>query len=221
MNPEPHRRWRELLGSFALGNLTPEERAAVEEHLEGCADCRAEAEELVRVAALLPAARVDRIDDHPAPPGDLEDRVMAHVRRARFTERRRRRWGLGAGLGVAAALVTLFAVVVLQPGDQPPPSGPEQVAFLSLPPGAEATAQLLSRQAETEIQIKVRRMPPGEYVVAMERADGTAVEGESFHAPSGSWSGRREVALSRDEAVAVTLTQVGGETVVTAPLPPV
>jgi hypothetical protein len=220
MNPEPHRQWRELLGSLALGNLTPGERAALEEHLEGCADCRAEAAELAGVATLLQAVSVDRIADRPPPPADLEDRVLAHVRGVQFAERRRR-WRFGAAAGVAAAVVSLLAVVVLRPGEPPAPTGPEEVAFQSLPPGAEATAELTSRTVETEIRIKVRHMPPGEYVVSMERADGTSVEGESFQAPSGSWSGRREVALPRDEAVAVTLTQVGGQTVVTAPLPAV
>ncbi|HET6770254.1 MAG TPA: zf-HC2 domain-containing protein [Actinomycetota bacterium] len=221
MNPEPHRQWRELLGSFALGNLTSEERAALEEHLEGCAECRSEAAELAQVAALLPAASVDMIEDQPTPPVDLEDRVLSHVRGVQFTERRRRRWRLGAVAGVAAAVVSVFAVVVLRPGEPPAPTGPEQVAFQSLPPGAEVTAELTSHRAATEIKIKVRRMPPGEYVVSMERADGTVVEGDSFQAPSGSWSGRRELAVPRDEAVAVTLTQVGGSTEVRAPLPPV
>lgn len=221
MSADPHRHWRELIGAYVLGTLSAQERAALDEHLEGCADCRAEVTELTRVAAFLPAALVDRIEEHPVPPVDLEERVLFAVRQAHSTERRRGRWRLGAGLAVAAALVSIFAVVFLRMDGSPPPAGPVQVAFQSLPPGAEATAELTSGPAETEIRIKVRRMPPGEYVVSMERADGTAVEGESFQAPSGSWSGRREVALSRDEAVAVTLTQVGGNTEVTAPLPPV
>jgi anti-sigma factor RsiW len=220
MNPEPHRQWRELLGSFALGNLTPEDRAALEEHLEGCSECRAEAAEVARVVALLPAADVDRIADRASPPGDLEQRVLSNIREARLKQRRGGRWRIGAGLGVAAALVTIFAVVLFRPADTPPPTGPEEVTFQALPPGAEATAVLTSVPQATEIKIKVRSMPPGEYVVGMERADGTVVEGESFQAPSGSWSGRREVAVSRDEAVAVTLTEVGGGTEVRAPLPP-
>jgi Putative zinc-finger len=221
MNPEPHRKWRELLGSFALGQLTSEDRAALEEHLEGCEECRAEAAEMAEVAALLPAAEVGRIHERILPPADLGERVVSRVNAARFSERRRGGWRAAIGLGVAAALLSIFAVIVLRPSDTPPPSGPEQVTFQALPPGAEATAELTAGAEVTEIKIKVRRMPPGEYVVSMERSDGSAVEGESFQAPSGSWSGRREVALARHEAVAVSLTQVGGETVITAPLEPV
>jgi anti-sigma factor RsiW len=222
MNPEPHRKWRELLGALALGRLTEEDRAALDEHLEGCDECRAEAAEVARVVALLPAAEVGRINERTAPPDGLEDRVVSHVLATRLRERRRGGWRLAAGLGVAAALLSIFAVIVLRPSGEPPtPPGPEQVTFQALPPGAEATAELTPGAQVTEIKIRVRRMPPGDYVVAMERADGTAVEADSFSAPSGSWSGKREVALPRGEAVVLTLTQVEGETVVTAPLPPV
>lgn len=221
MSPEPHRQWRELLGSHALGTLSREDRAALEEHLEGCADCRAEAAELARVVALLPAAQVDRVEERPVPSDDLEDRILSQVRKGQVAERRGSRWRVAAGLGVAAAVVSVFAIMLFRPGEPPPPSGPELVAFQEVPSGAEVTAELTSHQAATEIKIKVRRMPPGEYVVSMERADGTVVEGDSFQAPSGSWSGKRELAVSRDEVVAVTLTEVGGGTEVRAPLPPV
>ena len=52
---EAHRELREQLGVFALGHGDAEERATVRSHLDGCAACRAELEELAKVVALLAA----------------------------------------------------------------------------------------------------------------------------------------------------------------------
>ena len=42
MKAESCREWRESLGAYALGHLPAEERAGLEAHLDGCAECRAE-----------------------------------------------------------------------------------------------------------------------------------------------------------------------------------
>ena len=52
---ESHRELREQLGVFALGHGDAEERATVGSHLDGCAACRAELEELAKVVTLLAA----------------------------------------------------------------------------------------------------------------------------------------------------------------------
>lgn len=66
------------VAGYALGSLTPPERARFEEHLESCAACRAELDELRRVAEALPLAL-----PRGEPPLDLEARTLAAVRRAR------------------------------------------------------------------------------------------------------------------------------------------
>ena len=53
MRADPCREWRESLGAYALGQLADEEVPALEAHLEGCADCRAELDQLTTVARLM------------------------------------------------------------------------------------------------------------------------------------------------------------------------
>ena len=67
MKTESCRDWRESLGAYALGHLSPEERAVLEAHLDGCPDCRAEADSLAFVARLLPHADPQHFGPAPAP----------------------------------------------------------------------------------------------------------------------------------------------------------
>ena len=68
MTADDHRIWRERLGAHVLGQLSDEERIATEAHLEGCPDCRAEANALSPMAAMLERADPDRLSPAPAPP---------------------------------------------------------------------------------------------------------------------------------------------------------
>jgi hypothetical protein len=69
--------WREQLGAHALGQLDAAERAALEEHLAGCAGCRAELDALGPLAAPLSRVRADEPavptthgpTAHPSPAG--------------------------------------------------------------------------------------------------------------------------------------------------------
>ncbi len=69
-----HGTYRELAGGAALDDLDPAERARFDDHLGGCADCRASARELVDVTGLLALAV-----PHRAPPPSLRDAVLAAV----------------------------------------------------------------------------------------------------------------------------------------------
>jgi hypothetical protein len=93
---------RGRLSAYLDGELPPEERSAVEQHLRVCAPCAHRLEDL---AALDDAARALTID---APPGYFED-LPARVR-ARLDKPTRRAWRPPAwGWAVAAAL--LLAIV--------------------------------------------------------------------------------------------------------------
>jgi len=160
MKTERCREWRESLGAFALGQLPEEERAALEAHLEGCSECRAELDSLAGVARLLPMADPEHFDTAPAPPPSLADQVVATIRAEQRKGRRRRlRLGLalsGATAAVAAAALAIFAL----PGGS---SGtPEQhVAFNSLPPGLHIAATLVPHAYGTEIHMYVKGAPSG------------------------------------------------------------
>lgn len=68
---------RELLEAYALDALDPDERAAVERHLAGCADCRRVAADLARTAATLPHALAAA--SALTPPPALKQRLMQRL----------------------------------------------------------------------------------------------------------------------------------------------
>ena len=95
MKAERCREWRESLGAYALSQLPEEARIALEAHLEGCPDCRAELEAIASVAKLMPLADPDRFGAASVPPPALADQVMAAIGTERRAGRRRRvRFGL-------------------------------------------------------------------------------------------------------------------------------
>jgi|SRR6476659_2209147 len=161
MTTERCREWREWLGAHALGQLPEEERVALEAHLEGCPECRAELEALAGVAQLLPLADPQHFNTAPAPPASLADRVAATIRAERRSQRRRR-WRLGFALsGATAAVATaaLLAIFVLPGGSS---STPEQrIAFRLLPPGLQISATLEPHAFGTEIHMYVKGAPSG------------------------------------------------------------
>jgi hypothetical protein len=161
MKAESCREWRQSLGAYALGDLPAEERAVLEAHLDGCPDCRAEADSLGAVARLLPLADPDRFS-HPAPQPSpqLGSRIAATIGGERRASRRRQRWRFGLALsGAAAAVAAVLAFVVL-PGDGG--ANPEQhVEFASLPAGIKIGATLEPHSYGTEIRMYVKGIRSG------------------------------------------------------------
>ena len=82
MKTEGCRDWRESLGAYALGHLPPRSGPALEAHLEGCPECRAEAGLAGRrrraAAARRPGALRRR---RRSPPPDLGERIAGDDRR--------------------------------------------------------------------------------------------------------------------------------------------
>jgi Putative zinc-finger len=160
MTTERCREWRESLGAQALGQLAGPERAALEAHIEGCAECRAELESLASVALLMPLADPARFDSAPAPPPALAGRVAARIRAERRAQRMRR-WRARVAIGgvAAAAAAAVLALFVLPGGDAPSPE--QHVAFASLPAGMKIDATLEPRAFGTEIHMYVKGVRSG------------------------------------------------------------
>jgi anti-sigma-K factor RskA len=93
-----HSRISDLLGPYVLGALEPDEEREVEEHLERCARCREEAQDL----RLAHERLADLAGITESPPPALKERVMNGMPR-----RQRRRIPLAA----AAAVLFVLAVV--------------------------------------------------------------------------------------------------------------
>jgi anti-sigma factor RsiW len=65
MTARDHTSYQEEIGAYLLGALTDLERQAFEQHLEGCAECRAETERLRPAADTLPRS-VEQVEPPPA-----------------------------------------------------------------------------------------------------------------------------------------------------------
>ena len=161
--PENCREWRLLLGAYALGDLAAEERAALEAHLEGCPDCRAEAETLGAVARLLPLADPERFSrPAPRPSPQLGERIAATIggeHKADAKRRRRRRFAFGVSGAMVAAAAAVLAIAIL-PSDGG--TGPEQhVEFGALPGGVKIYATLEPHAYGTEIHMYVKGVRSG------------------------------------------------------------
>ena len=147
MTTEVCRRWRELFGAYLLGRLTPEERVGLEGHLDGCADCRSELEQLRPVAGALAAADPAHLGTPPAPPPELAERVLAQVRGAHRIGRRRT-LAFRVGAGVAAAVIALTVVVATRPDDSASRAVKEDFKFSALPAGVDAVATLYTYKTD-------------------------------------------------------------------------
>lgn len=110
-------RFEEFDAAYVLGALDATERAAFEQHLEGCDECRDRVAELSRLPTLLgtvPEAAFAVAD--PPPPEGLLLSLQREVRRSRH----RRRWYYAAGsLAAAAVLVLVTALVSHSSSAQP------------------------------------------------------------------------------------------------------
>ena len=165
MRTEDHRDWKLSLGAYALGDLPPDERAALAAHLEGCEECRAELRSLEGVAALLPLADPDRIEGPAArPSADLGARIEAQIAAESAREgraRRRRRFRLGVGGAVAAAAVAAVLAIAVLPLGGGESSPAQEVKFASLPKGVSIDATLEPHAFGTEIEMYVSGVRSG------------------------------------------------------------
>ena len=160
MTTERCREWRESLGALALGQLPEEERAALEAHLDGCRECRAELDSLAGVARLLPLADPEHFGAAPAPPASLADQVVATIRAERRRGRRRRlRLGFALSGATAAVAAAALAIFVLSGGSGGTPE--QHVSFASLPSGLKISATLEPHAYGTEIHMYVKGAPSG------------------------------------------------------------
>ncbi|HET8625065.1 MAG TPA: anti-sigma factor [Gemmatimonadales bacterium] len=124
--------WTDRLSEYLDGELSPDERSALERHLAVCPSCTTTLAELTRVvmrARSLPA---------PQPPGELWDGIANRIAADRVTPlrptaraRHRRRWAFGwPELAAAAVTIALgsggaawWAATRLAPPAAPPAAG--------------------------------------------------------------------------------------------------
>lgn len=217
MTTEACRRWRELLGAYLFGHVSPEERVGLEAHLDGCAECRAELAELRPVSGALAAADPTHLGAPPEPPAELADRVFASVRAARRAHRRRR-WGVALAAAIVAVAVAVPMTLAVRP-DRRRSDDVERFAFRTIPVGVVAEATLYKRSRGIEVWIEYEGLKPGEtYALWVERASGERVKCGEFYNPIGNWHVVMPSPLRRLDTAAVGLSTKAGELVMRAPV---
>jgi hypothetical protein len=224
MRTDDHRDWKLSLGAYALGDLPPDERAAVAAHLEGCDECRAELRSLEGVAALLPLADPTRIEQPTVrPPADLGARIEAQIaaesaREGRAKRRRRLRFGFGGAIA-AAAVAAVLAIAIL-PGSSGESSPAQKVDFASLPKGVSIDATLEPHAFGTEIEMYVSGVRSGTLCrVFLRDAKGRTYSAGSFRY---RWGEDSHAVLSSalDLSQATEIGVHAGDRTFTAPVDP-
>lgn len=196
------------LGVYALGAISPDDRAAVEAHLAGCAECRSELADFDGLPALLATvtaedaaglAEEDSVVQHqrsvvPFPRSGDPDRARNHpaTLSAPRNRRNRRRTLRTALAGAAAAVLIALAGAggaalgshQAQPGqglNLGTALGPWRTASGDGPAGVHATVRYRAMDWGTQLAVTVTGIPA--HTVCSINAigpDGTAV-------PAGSW----------------------------------
>lgn len=200
------RDWRELLGVYALGQLGGDERAGLEAHLEGCAQCRAELALLEPVARMLPHADPERFESAPQPPPELGARIAATIagEQRQAESRRRRRFGGFALGGATAALATVvLAIFVLGGGG----GGESERHVTFAAKGVSIDATLEPHSYGTEIRMYVHGVESGTLCrVALRGPSGVSYPAGTFRYRAGDDSEAvlsSALDLSRTRAVVV------------------
>ncbi len=149
-NPDEHRRLRELLGSYALGQLDAELTPGLVAHVDGCPACEAELRELRAVAGELSRVDLSHLGVSHEPPSQLRATLVEAVRaeQALVLRRRRRQRVLRGGAAAASVTVLLAGVVATDrslrdPAPRTPTVPMELVALRSTQPGVTVTRSVV------------------------------------------------------------------------------
>ena len=170
------------LGAYLLGALDPAERAALEAHLPGCAECQAELIAMAPLPGLLRRTPFEELEEtataaqtltaperspEPAPaPAPRPERAPGPDGAAgrRSAPRPRRRVLVAAGLGLAGAAAAVGAWVYVGGAQQATPTASAPATTVSaVDPRTHVTASaaLTPENWGTQVQLKLGNLPQG------------------------------------------------------------
>lgn len=138
--------YRDWDAAYVLGALAPDERREYEQHLEGCAECRAQLAELAGMPGILAAvtpeeavalATDDSSETHDEAPASLVRSLAASVRMRRRRLRRRVLAGTAAA-GLALAALGVGAGILVAPSISWEPGARTYAMESTVPDSVEA-----------------------------------------------------------------------------------
>ncbi|MCU1428342.1 MAG: hypothetical protein JWL83_2342 [Actinomycetia bacterium] len=195
---ESCREWRGDLAAFAIDRLEPNQRLALQAHLDGCADCRTELAGLRAVAKALPEADGSHLEAPSDPPAALGDKILGVLAWERAGEHKRRRRHLSVVVGTAvAAVAAAIGLLVLGASLHATDHNARHVAFSVEPRGVAASAVLHRREYGTNVSLKVAGLHEGGewYWLWLTGDNGKRVGAGSFQANGGEASVQMTSAL--------------------------
>ncbi|HKC27063.1 MAG TPA: zf-HC2 domain-containing protein [Jatrophihabitans sp.] len=196
-------------GVYVLGVQSEEDRAAFEEHLGFCDECRARVAEARVAAGLLTGVDIGNLEDVAPMPDTLLPGLLRRAER----ERRRRRWLVGSLSAVAAACLVALVVLVWPTSS---PGGPPVQAFTAVRSSpVSATAQLVARGWGTEIDLRCQYADNVEHyvpynLVVVDRQGQTHEAGSWTLAPGRTMQFTGGTAVPRNDIAQVRITLPNG-----------
>jgi hypothetical protein len=197
------------LAAFAINRLDANETLALQAHVDGCAGCRAELDELRGVASALPATDGARLGVPPEPPTALGDKVIGTLAWARAGERKRRRRHLTVVVATAViSVAAAFGLFALGSDIHNTDHSGRQVAFTTEPQGVLASATLHKREYGTEVTLRVKGMDDAKdwYWLWLTGADGKRIGAGTFQVSDGEAEVQMNAAIPLDATRRVWVT---------------
>jgi hypothetical protein len=215
LSSEVCRQWRGPLAVRALGLADPAHAVGLDAHLDGCADCRSELDDLTAVADAVALADPERLGEVPvAPP--LADRIVAEVSREAAYDRRKARRRLVLAVAAVLAVLALLATSLMAVSGNGDDGGTEPIR-LAGGPGIAGTAELTSQAWGTEVALEVSGLEDGAvYWLWLSDEDGERSTAGTFSGTSGPTSFYLASALPLRDARRIWMTDEDDEVVLDA-----
>lgn len=192
--------WRGDIGAYIVGALDSDQQTPVKRHLETCAACRADYDELVPVRGWLSLLAAPGDAAHARggpPPGRLTVR-----RPGRPQIRHRRRW---------QAALTAAAVI---PAGRPAPT----LHALDRMTGVHGQVMLLTEATGTQIDLTIAGLPPGQHCTLVAVSDtGTEIAGTWNATYEGTARVQGTSAIPRSHLTALLVESPSGQLLIRIP----
>lgn len=215
MSTTEHDRFAEWDAAYVLGALTPADRRAYEEHLDGCETCRRAVAELAPMPGLLARTRPEPVVE-PLPDDLVERMLRREEKRLARRRRRARLWALAAVLALIVAIGVPTAMRLNAPR-------PETTAVSLSPVGATAmTADVTLEPVAWGTRLSIECGYPGEgtwsgpagpwtYALLVTDAEGRASQVSTWTAvPGRTITLEAATALRVDDIASVSVVGASG-----------